>query len=63
MDYSNITNIEFDGIDYDDCPDFVDAFIVSASWKDTGKDLTEDELDKLNNDSNFVYEALMDYLY
>ena len=62
MDYSKIEDIEFDGIDYSDYPDFCDAFICSAYW-DNGQELTEDELDQINDDSQYVYEKLMEYLY
>lgn len=57
----SITNIEFDGIYKDDYPDFCDAYIVSAE-KD-GIPMTEDELDELNEDSDFVHTQLMKYLY
>ena len=60
MDYSKITNIEFDGIDYDDYPDMVDAYIVYAEYD--GVEMTAEQLDKINDDSDFVYEQLMEYL-
>ena len=60
-DKSKIYSIEFDGIDYSDAPDFCDAFISYARYED--RDLTETELDELNEDRDFVYEKLMDYLY
>lgn len=55
------TNIDFDGIDHSDAPDYCDAYIIAADYN--GIPLTEEELDTLNEDSCFVYEALMDYLY
>lgn len=61
MDLSKIKDIEFDGIDGSDFPDFVDAYIIRATYE--GQYLTDDELDTLNQDSGFVYEALMNYLY
>ena len=39
LDLTKIEDIEFDGIDYYDCPDFCDAFILSATYK--GRDMTE----------------------
>jgi len=42
MDYSKITNIEFDGIDDNDYPDFADAHIISADYD--GEPMTEDSL-------------------
>lgn len=63
MDFKKICSVEFDGIDYDDYPDFCDAHVVAAEWAD-GTPLTEEELDDLNfNHSDIVYDKLMDHLY
>lgn len=63
LDVTKIDSVEFDGIDWKDYPDFCDAFVSSASWDD-GKDLTEDELDVLNDEHrDFVYERLIKHLY
>ena len=56
-----IDNIEFDDIDYSDYPDFCDAFICSADID--GREMTDDELDELNNDREFVSNALQNYLF
>jgi hypothetical protein len=62
MDLSKITNIVFDGIDYNDYPDFCDAFVASADYG--FRCMTQKEVDELNeNHRDFVYEQLMDYLY
>ena len=61
LDYSKISDIEVDGIDMSDYPDFCDAFIASATYGD--RDMTEEELDVLNNDGESVYEAVQKYLY
>ena len=61
MNYENIDNIEIDGIDYKDFPDFCDAFISSADYN--GVPMTDKKLDKLNDNSEFVYEIVQDYLY
>ena len=58
-----ICDIEVDGIDYSDAPDFCDAYISAATWEDTGEPLTEAELEELNEDSDFVYEQVQKYLY
>lgn len=58
----DLKSLRFDGIDYKDAPDFCDAYISEASFQD-GTPLTEAELDELNEDGQFVYEALQDYLY
>jgi len=60
-DLKKINNIVFEDIDYKDSPDFCDAFISSAVYGD--REMTEEELDELNNDRDFVYDKLMDYLY
>ena len=61
LDYSKIEDIEVDGIDTQDYPDFCDAYICSATYK--GREMTELELDKLNDDSDFVYSAVEQRLY
>ena len=61
LDYSQIEDVELDGIDYADVHDWCDAFIVSASYM--GREMTQDELDVLNNDSDFVASCVEDYLY
>ena len=37
MNYDLIDNIEVDGIDTNDYPDFTDAFIVSADYDGVGR--------------------------
>ena len=56
----DITNVEFEGIDYSDSPDFCDAYIVSAELD--GVPMTEEQLEALN-ESDLRYELLMDYIY
>lgn len=63
MDYSKIVDIQLSGIDMRDYPDFVDTYITSAVWDDTGLDLNDSELDELNEDSEFVYECIQNKLY
>tara|TARA_R110000823_G_scaffold238469_1_gene363800 strand:+ start:344 stop:529 length:186 start_codon:yes stop_codon:yes gene_type:complete len=60
MDYKKIDNIEIDGIDTADYPDFCDAHILSADYD--GVPMTEKQLDKLNEDGDYVYEQVMEYL-
>ena len=59
--YEEIYDIEFDSIDYNDYPDFCDAFICSAYIN--GREMTNDELDKLNDNREFVNNALINYLF
>ena len=49
------SSIEIDGIDERDAPDFVDSYISYAEWKN-GTELTDDELEQLNDMSE--YQAL-----
>ncbi len=61
MDYKKIDNIEVDGIDTKDYPDFCDAFIASAYYD--GKSMTDGQLDELNEDRDFVYECVQNHLF
>jgi len=61
MDYKKITDVVLDGIDFEDYPDFCDAFIVSADYD--GEPMSDDQIDKLNEDSNFVYTQIEEFLY
>jgi len=61
MDYTKIENVEVDGIDTKDYPDFCDAFIASADYD--GQPMTDDQLDKLNDDGDFVYECVQNQLF
>lgn len=57
-----IDDVEIDGLDMSDYPDFVDAYI-SRAWWDNGSELNSAELDLLNDDRDFVYQKVLDYLY
>lgn len=61
LNYSKISDVEVDGIDTRDYPDFSDAFIASATYK--GRPMSDSELDRLNSDSDFVYAAVESHLY
>ena len=61
MNYDLIDNIEIDGIDTRDYPDFTDAFIVSADYE--GKPMTEEQLDILNEDYSFVHDCVYTHLF
>jgi len=66
LDYSKVHDIEVDGIDTRDYPDFCDAFIAHATIEledGTFRDATDAELDELNEDSDFVYAAVENHLY
>jgi hypothetical protein len=61
IDTSQVEDIEIDGIDTRDYPDFCDAFILEATYK--GREMTDEELEALNEDSDFVYDKVMESLY
>jgi hypothetical protein len=44
----NVVNLQVDGVDSRDYPDFSDAYFSSGSYED-GTPLTDDELERLND--------------
>ena len=61
LDYSKISNIKLEDVSMRDYPDFSDAYISYADYD--GVPMTSEQLDELNNDSDFVYDAIMDKLF
>ncbi len=57
MNYDLISNVSITGIDPHDYPDFSDAYIESASY--AGREMTDAELDLLNEDTEFIHEKIM----
>ena len=56
-----VTDVEVDGVDMKDYPDFVDAYIDSAKFVSSGKELTDVELEKLQEEnSELFHEDVMD---
>jgi hypothetical protein len=60
MDYKLIDNVEFDNVDYTDYPDFCDAYICYAEYN--GIEMTDEELDALNDDNDLRYDLLMEFI-
>jgi hypothetical protein len=60
IDFNKIHNIDFDGVDHSDYPDYCDAYILSCEID--GIEATEEQLNEINNDRDFVYEKLFNYL-
>ena len=59
-----VENMEIDGVDTKDYPDFTDAFIARAQWVDNGKDLDDDELMSISDDfpeivNEIAFESLI----
>jgi hypothetical protein len=62
LDLNKVDNLEFDGIDFADYPDFVDAFLVTADYD--GKEMTEEQIDYLNDEySDWVYEEVYNSIF
>jgi hypothetical protein len=61
MDYKLIDNVKVEGIDTKDYPDFCDAFIASADYG--GEPMTDEQLEELNNDRDYVYECVQNHLF
>ena len=55
-----ITDIQVSGIDTNDYPEFTDAYIESA--KLNGKEMTEEQLEAINENKEFVYEISCDQI-
>ncbi len=47
-----VVNVEIDGVDTADYPDFCDAYFSYAEFEDTGTPLSDDELEILS-DKNY----------
>ena len=56
-----IDNVELEGIDYNDAPDFCDAYIASCDID--GIPATEEELEIINADGQFVYDQVEKHIY
>ena len=61
LNYDAIDSITFDGIDHNDYPDYCDAYIDGAYYE--GREMTQEELDVLNEDRDFVMKELMSHLF
>lgn len=56
IDLTQVTNMEFEGINMQDYPDFCDAYLSYAELED-GTVLTDEEIDYLNDEHyDFVNE-------
>ena len=60
MNLQKIENIDFDGIDHKDYPDYCDAYIVSGEYD--GEPLTEEQIMELNQNGDFKHDKLFEYL-
>jgi len=58
----DIYNVEIEGIDHMDAPDYVDAYISYAEDV-TGRVLSDYELDVINKDNELVWDYVMKEIY
>lgn len=61
IDIKKVDCIEVDGIDTKDYPDFCDAFISYAEYD--GVEMTDKQLEDLNEDFDFVYDCVINHLF
>jgi hypothetical protein len=61
LDYSKISSVEVEDIFMYDAPDFVDAYISYAEYD--GEPMTDEQLEELNQDGDFVYDSVQRHLY
>lgn len=61
MNLDKIDNVELENVDIVDYPDFVDAYIISADYN--GKEMTENQLDEINENSEFVQDCVQKLLF
>ena len=61
LDNLEVTDVEVDGLNMKDYPDFVDAYIDSAKFVSSGKELDDVQLEKLQEQNvEKFYEDVMD---
>ena len=66
FDLNRVVDEELDGIDIKDAPDFCDAYIKNALYKvaeGTFRELSEEELDWVNEQREFVYNCVVKFLH
>jgi len=56
-----VGNVELGGVDLEDYPDFVDAYIEYAEYDEV--EMSVDQLAELNDNSEFVQDCVMDHLF
>ena len=61
IDFAKISEVVLEDIKYYDAPDFVDAYISEANIND--RPATDKELDDINQNRDFVYNSIINYLY
>lgn len=65
LNLKQVFGVEVENVQMSDYPDFCDAYISKAYYQNSrgSRELTEEELDKLNENGEYVYQQVMDFLY
>tara|TARA_R100000152_G_C6741123_1_gene164913 strand:+ start:794 stop:1042 length:249 start_codon:yes stop_codon:yes gene_type:complete len=62
FDTDDITDVKWEGVNYNDHPDYSDAYIASAKYRN--KEMTEAEIELLmQNYPNWCYDNLMEAIF
>ena len=61
IDFNKIDNIVIGDIDWKDYPDFCDAYVEECDID--GVPATEEQLDVINDNLEFVHEKTLEYIY
>ena len=61
IDFRKVEVIDVDGVHDWDHPDYCDAYISEANYN--GKPVTDEQLDEINDNDQFRYEAVWEYLH
>ena len=56
-----IDNVVIEGIEEKDYPDFCDAFVSSADYD--GEPMTDEMIDRVNDDSDLLYDLIQKQLF
>lgn len=60
IDFNKVDNMSWEGIDHKDYPDYTDAFISECDYD--GKPATDEQLEIINDNSDYKYEMLWEHL-
>ena len=60
IDFKKVEVIEVDNINHYDYPEYCDAYISEANYN--GKPVTDEQLDEINDNDQFRYESVWEYI-
>jgi hypothetical protein len=65
LDLSKVCDLKIEDIDHRDSPDYCNAYISEAWLDDEGKlrELTQEELNWLNDQDEYRYQQIMKWIY